>query len=55
MGGTVEEVDIEGEDTLVRDYGLRIPVVRLEGAVIAEGRFSAFELWWRIVMRRARR
>jgi glutaredoxin len=26
-----EEVDIEGDDDLVRDYGIRIPVVDVDG------------------------
>lgn len=55
LGGDVTEIDIESDDALVRDYGLRIPVVRLDGVVIAEGRFSATVLWWRILTRRARR
>ncbi|MEX2424359.1 MAG: glutaredoxin family protein [Acidimicrobiia bacterium] len=55
LGGAVEVVDIEGDDAFTRDYGLRIPVVRLDGVIIAEGSFSAFQLWWRIVRRRRRR
>lgn len=55
VGGAVEEIDIERDDALVRDYGLRIPVVRLDEVVIAEGSFTAFQLWWRIVTQRLRR
>jgi hypothetical protein len=55
VGGVVAEIDIDQDDALVRDYGLRIPVVRLDGVVIAEGSFSAFELWRRIVAQRLRR
>ena len=55
MGGVVERIDIERDDALVRDYGLRIPVVRLDGKVIAEGNVRALQLWWRIVTQRLRR
>lgn len=54
VGGVVEEVDVESNDSLVRDYGLRVPVVRLDGVVIGEGTFTASQLWWRIVTRRLR-
>ena len=33
-----EEVDIESDDALVRDYGLRIPVVAVDGDEL-------FEIW----------
>jgi hypothetical protein len=37
-GGEVREVDIDGVDGLLRDYGLRIPVLLgPDGAVVAEG------------------
>lgn len=37
-GGVVEEVDIDGDDTLTRDYGLRVPVVLgPEDELVAEG------------------
>lgn len=40
-GLSVEEVDIESDSALLRDYGLRIPVVLgPEGAVIAEGEIT---------------
>ena len=55
VGGVVEEIDIEQDDALVRDFGLRIPVVRLDGEVIAEGNVRALPLWWRVVTRRLRR
>jgi Glutaredoxin-like domain (DUF836) len=39
---TVEEVDIDTDDALVRDYGLRVPVViGPDGQVIAEGEIDA--------------
>ena len=42
VGGTVEEVDIDGDDVLTRDYGLRVPVVLGPGdVVLAEGRIEA--------------
>ena len=31
-----EEVDIESDDALVRDYGLRIPVVAIDGEELFE-------------------
>jgi hypothetical protein len=31
-----EEVDIENDDALVRDYGLRIPVVAIDGDELFE-------------------
>jgi glutaredoxin len=31
-----EEVDIEGSDDLVRDYGIRIPVVAVDGEEVFE-------------------
>ena len=38
----VEEVDIDTDDALVRDYGLRVPVViGPAGQVIAEGQIDA--------------
>ncbi len=41
-GWTVEEVDIDTDDALVRDYGLRVPVViGPDGQVIAEGEIDA--------------
>ncbi len=40
-GIALEEVDIETDDRLVRDYGLRIPVVLgPDGTVLAEGRIE---------------
>jgi hypothetical protein len=41
-GGVVEEVDIDGDDALTRDYGLRVPVVLgPDGVVLAEGVIEA--------------
>lgn len=48
-GLRVVEVNIDDHDDLVRDYGLRIPVVRVGGAVVAEGRIDPVGLWWRLV------
>jgi len=31
FGFAFEEVDIDGDDALVRDYGIRIPVVDVDG------------------------
>ena len=50
----VDTVDIDIDDALLRDYGLRIPVVLIRGTAIAEGDFSAVSLWWRIVRERRR-
>jgi hypothetical protein len=33
---TFEEVDIEGDDALLRDYGIRIPVVAVDGEELFE-------------------
>ena len=32
----MEEIDIESEDGLIRDYGLRIPVVTVDGQELFE-------------------
>jgi glutaredoxin len=32
----LEEIDIETEDRLVRDYGLRVPVVAVDGEEVFE-------------------
>ena len=32
----MEEIDIESEDGLIRDYGLRIPVVAIDGQELFE-------------------
>ena len=32
----MEEIDIESEDGLIRDYGLRIPVVTVDGKELFE-------------------
>jgi hypothetical protein len=32
----LEEIDIESDDALVRDYGLRIPVVAIDGEDLLE-------------------
>lgn len=53
-GSTVDMVDVDTDDRLVRDYGLRIPVVLIRDEPIAEGDFSAAYLWWRIVRERVR-
>ena len=31
-----EEIDIEGDDSLLRDYGIRIPVVAVDGEELFE-------------------
>ena len=37
-GGVVEEIDIDSDDTLTRDYGVRVPVLLGPGdVVLAEG------------------
>jgi len=54
-GMKVVEVDIDLDDDLVRDYGLRIPVVRLAGDTVAEGRISPVRLWWSLILARFRR
>jgi hypothetical protein len=37
-GGMVEEIDIDSDDALTRDFGLRVPVVLGPGGVVlAEG------------------
>lgn len=51
-GASIEKVNIDDDDRLTADYGLRIPVVLFEGAVLAEGEFTAARLWWRIVRKR---
>ena len=48
-GAVVETVDIESHDSLVAIYGMRIPVVRVEGIDLAEGTVRTFDLWRRIM------
>jgi glutaredoxin len=36
IGFDLEEIDIESDDTLIRDYGLRIPVVAIDGEDLFE-------------------
>jgi len=36
MAFDLEEIDIESDDALVRDYGLRIPVVAIDGEDLFE-------------------
>ncbi len=44
-GGTLEEIDVDGDDALTRDYGIRIPVLLGPGdVVLAEGRIEAKSL-----------
>ena len=41
-GGVLEEVDIDADDALTRDYGIRVPVVVGPGGVVlAEGVIEA--------------
>lgn len=55
-GARVDEIDIDGDDRLVRDFGLRIPVVSVGEAVVAEGSIeSVFALWRGLVARRISR
>ena len=42
--GTVEIVDVDGESELQSRYGLRVPVLVANGAVVMEGRFDEPEL-----------
>jgi Glutaredoxin-like domain (DUF836) len=42
VGGTIREVDIDTDDALTRDYGLRVPVLLGPGdTVLAEGKIEA--------------
>ena len=42
VSGTIHEVDIDDDDALTRDYGLRVPVLLGPGdIVVAEGRIEA--------------
>jgi hypothetical protein len=42
VGGTIVEIDIDTEDALTRDYGMRVPVLLGPGdIVLAEGRIEA--------------
>lgn len=43
------EIDIDADDDLVREYGMRIPVVRFGGEVVAEGTVVGLALWRRLV------
>lgn len=53
MAGTrVEEIDIDDHDGLVRDFGLRIPVVRVNGVAVAEGRIDPVGLWFDLMRHR---
>jgi len=42
VGGTIHEVDIDNDDALTRDYGMRVPVLLGSGdVVVAEGKIEA--------------
>ena len=42
VGGTIHEIDIDDDDALTRDFGLRVPVLIGPGdIVVAEGRIEA--------------
>jgi len=42
VGGSIAEVDIDSDDGLTRDYGLRIPVLRAPGGeIVIEGVIEA--------------
>ena len=42
VGGAIHEIDIDTDDALTRDYGLRVPVVLGPGdVVLAEGKIEA--------------
>jgi len=42
VGGRIDEIDIDAEDALTRDYGLRVPVLLGPGdIVLAEGKIEA--------------
>ena len=49
---SVREVDIDTDDELTRDFGVRIPVVRIGTAVVAEGTIGAVGLWRRLLAAR---
>lgn len=38
---TLERVDVDSDRELKREYGLRIPVVLLDGQVLGEGRIAS--------------
>jgi hypothetical protein len=54
-GMSVREVDIDTDDALTRDFGVRIPVVRVGAVVVAEGTVGTVGLWGRLVAARLRR
>ena len=37
---TIEEIDIESEDRLVEEYGLKIPVIAIDGAEVQYGQID---------------
>ena len=42
VGGTIYEIDIDTDDALTRDYGIRVPVLLGAGdIVLAEGKIEA--------------
>jgi len=42
VGGTIDEIDIDTEDALTRDYGMRVPVLLgPDDVVLAEGIIEA--------------
>ncbi|HEU5113255.1 MAG TPA: glutaredoxin family protein [Acidimicrobiia bacterium] len=53
VGAALNEIDIDADDALTRDYGLRVPVLLGPGdVVLAEGRIEAGAL--RRALRRSR-
>jgi hypothetical protein len=42
VGGTIDEIDIDSDDALTRDYGLRVPLLLgPDDVVLAEGIIEA--------------
>ncbi|MCA1831971.1 MAG: glutaredoxin family protein [Actinomycetota bacterium] len=44
LGLTWDEVDIDGDDVLQEKFFLRIPVIELDGRIVAEGNLSGLPL-----------
>jgi hypothetical protein len=50
---TIQLVDIDKDDELFREYGLRIPVVTVDGKVVFEARMIDLEGRWRANLTRS--
>ncbi|MEX0688321.1 MAG: glutaredoxin family protein [Pirellulales bacterium] len=44
LGLVATRVDVDGDETVAARYGLRVPVLEIDGVVVMEGRFDGRRL-----------